>query len=153
MKTIFKLTLAAVLALTICACSDNEGSLDELESKTLTFDELFEKVSALKLDPKSEHVINIEYKWNKVTNLVSIVDINEEEPDFFVLEKSSLKSASQTAKYYVSCSNGGNSWTKDCDGKISCGGLIADCLDEGGCATICTYSMIYVPQISTFYLK
>ena len=41
--------------------------------------------------------------------------------------------------YQVDCDLPGddNDWSDTCDGKWSCGGLIYDCLEAGGCATIC----------------
>jgi hypothetical protein len=36
---------------------------------------------------------------------------------------------------------------------LSCGKLIAKCLDEGGCAKICQQTMAYAPQTKTFYLS
>ncbi|PIX07930.1 MAG: hypothetical protein COZ76_00840 [Flavobacteriales bacterium CG_4_8_14_3_um_filter_35_10] len=80
---------------------------------------------------------------------------------YFVKDGVSLLGISQVAnklnttsnkQYTVECSNGSNGWTKVCDGKLSCASLINDCLNQGGCATICNKQMTYVPQTSTFYL-
>ncbi|HYF69599.1 MAG TPA: hypothetical protein VD884_15745 [Ohtaekwangia sp.] len=45
--------------------------------------------------------------------------------------------AKEGTKYTVECTVGGKTTSKTCDGKFSCGSAIADCLDKGGCATIC----------------
>ena len=77
----------------------------------------------------------------------------EKEPDFFILEsEKSVIQRMAKVDYQVSCDNGDSSWDEGCEGKWSCGKLIAKCLDEGGCATICRARMAYVPQTKTFYL-
>lgn len=45
--------------------------------------------------------------------------------------------AREGTKYTVDCTVGGKTTSTTCDGKFSCGSAIADCLDKGGCASIC----------------
>ncbi len=40
--------------------------------------------------------------------------------------------------YTVECNNGETTiWTRECNGKFSCGNLIKNCLEQGGCAMVC----------------
>jgi hypothetical protein len=55
------------------------------------------------------------------------------------------------ATYTVDCDLGDNSWSKSCDGKWSCGKLIYDCLQAGGCATICEAPMTTVDNSIPFF--
>lgn len=45
----------------------------------------------------------------------------------------------RSGRYQVDCDLPGenNDWSESCGSKWSCGSLIADCLEAGGCATIC----------------
>ena len=112
------------------------------------------------IQTSKENSIYIKYKWDKNDNSISIISSEEKELSWGVaLEIASLENDSNFQKrsagdtYQVSCSNGGNSWDKECSGKWSCGGLIADCLDEGGCASICTLYMEYYEPELTFFLE
>jgi len=158
MKTLFKITFALLLSISLLSCSNEEGlgDLDNLEQKTLTFDELFDKISNTDIDMKSEKILYIDYVWNKTNNSVMVSKVRQQEPDFFILETTESQNILfKKDKYTVECDRGGDgsdNWSETCDGKFSCGGLIADCLDEGGCATMCTNRMAYAPQTKTFYL-
>jgi hypothetical protein len=41
---------------------------------------------------------------------------------------------------------------KTCNGKISCGKLLYECINGGGCGTICKKELAYAPKTRTFYL-
>ena len=158
MKNIFKLTL--ILSVFIFYSCEKEETLESLENQSMTFDEFFEKVSSMDIQTSKENSIYIKYKWVKNDNSISIISSEEKELSWGVaLEIASLENDSNFQKrsagdtYQVSCSNGGNSWDKECSGKWSCGGLIADCLDEGGCASICTLYMEYYEPELTFFLE
>lgn len=54
----------------------------------------------------------------------------------------------------VSCEKGGETiWTKGCSGQFSCGYALKDCLEQGGCGTICKKNMVYIPEKKLFYLS
>ncbi len=146
--------LGFILSLGMFYSCDNNDQLDVLKDQTMTFDDFFEKVSSMELETNNENVIRIEYEWNKNDNLIKIINFEEEEPSWaMALELSSKNNLKQKGGgYTVSCANGNSSWSKDCDGKWSCGSLIGDCLEEGGCATICEKEMYFAPEPKTFYL-
>lgn len=153
MKTLLKVTSALILTLSLFSCSTDNDSLDSLQGKSQTFEELFTKVSSMDIDVKDENVIYIDYTWTKSTDLVEVTHSIEKEPDFFIIGDNSSKLAGDA--YTVTCDNGGDgsdNWTKTCDGKFSCGGLIYDCLNGGGCGSICNNRMAYSPKTRTFYL-
>ncbi|MCS6973173.1 MAG: hypothetical protein N2044_02090 [Cyclobacteriaceae bacterium] len=134
------------------ACMEDTANLKSLQKQTMNLEDLFEKVSRTKV--QSGNVLYVEFTWNKIDN-TAIIDFSEErEPDFFVLE--TIKSAGANLRgpsYTVECSNGSKSWTKTCDSNLSCGKLIKECLDQGGCATICKKTLVYLgDEYDTFYV-
>lgn len=153
MNKILKITFVLFLSLTFFACSEDDN-LNSLENQSLQYETFFKKVSSMNLKISQENVIYIDYKWDANKKTIEYLNSEEKEPDFFILEsEKSLNTRRMAADYQVSCDNGADSWDKSCDGKWSCGRLIADCLDQGGCATICQQRMVYVPQTKTFYLS
>ena len=151
------LLIISTFFLLIFSCSQGENDLSSLENQSLELNKFFEKVSSMNLKTSQENVIYIDYKWNPNKKTIEYLKSEEKEPDFFILE--SPKNLAQrdafiaADDYQVNCDNGESSWSGDCDGKWSCGKLIAKCLDEGGCATICQQTMAYAPQTKTFYLS
>lgn len=138
------------------SCTKDDGSVainnpenTNNQEQLTTFNEMFETIANTELK-EDETVLYVSYNWNKNTNEVSITNIIEREPDFFVLATDNDFSK---VKYTVECENGDDSWTAECDGKFSCGYKIADCLADGGCATICPKELVYTPQTRTFILK
>jgi len=151
------LLIISTFFLLIFSCSQGENDLSSLENQSLELNKFFEKVSSMNLKTSQENVIYIDYKWNPNKKTIEYLKSEEKEPDFFILE--SPKNLAQrdafiaADDYQVNCDNGESSWSGDCDGKWSCGKLIAKCLDEGGCATIYQQTMAYAPQTKTFYLS
>ena len=144
-----------VSLLSFISCNDNESTLSSLENQTLSVETFFEKVSAMNLKTSKENIIYIDYEWDTKNKTIKYLGFEEKEPDFFILE-SDESVANRATAYEVSCDRGGDgtkNWHEDCDGKWSCGKLIAKCLDEGGCATICQQKMAYIPQTKTFYIN
>jgi hypothetical protein len=148
--------LVSVFLLSVLlSCTDEKNVADELQavSRQFTVEDLFEQVSKTKVE--SGKVLYVDFTWNKLDNSVAIQHIQQREPDFFVLETPKSSSLKLTAgpSYTVECSNGKNSWSKNCDSKLSCGTLIKECLDQGGCATICQKKIIYLgDEYNTFYV-
>lgn len=152
MKNLLKITTFISIALLTSYCSQKD-ELSSLENQTLNFEAFFEKVSSMNLEISEENVIYIDYKWDPTKKRIEYLNSEEKEPDFFILESPKvIAQRSIAADYQVDCDNGDDSWSKECNGKLSCGKLIAKCLDQGGCATICEQSMAYSPQTNTFYL-
>lgn len=156
MNYILKLTV--ILSVFIFTSCENKETFDNLENQSMTFEEFFEKISDMDLQTSEPNSIHIKYKWNKKDNLISIIDSEENELSWGAsLEIASLKNSnfhnrSTGDNYQVTCSNGNNSWKKDCDGKWSCGKAIANCLDEGGCAEICVLKLEYYAPEKIFFL-
>ena len=154
MKNILKILTVFLFTLLAFSCSQDEGKLSSLENQSLEFEAFFEKVSNMNLKTSQENVIYINYKWNPSKKTIEYLSSEEREPDFFILESErSVTKRIAAADYQVDCDNGDSSWSKECDGKWACGKLIAKCLDEGGCATICKQEMAFAPKTNTFYLN
>jgi len=143
----------ALVGIVMFGCQKSDGISSLKEMKNINVEDFFDEVSKMDLEISDENVIYIRYKFDKSNNTISIIEIKEAEPQFFILVFTKNQASSVAAtNYIVECSNGDNSWTRSCDGKWPCGNLIAECLVEGGGATICEANMIYVPQISTFFI-
>ena len=159
MKHLFKLPLI-LLVFIFSSCEKGE-TLESLENQSLTFDEFFEKVSSMDLQTSKENSIYIKYKWNKNNNTISIISYEEKEMSWgAALEIASLEKdsnlfarSSSREEYTVTCSNGDNSSYQKFSGKFSCGNVIAKCLEEGGCAEICSMEMEYYVPEKTFFLN
>ena len=146
-KLIYGGLFIALVGIVIVGCQKNDGISSLKEIKNVNVEDFFDKVSKLDLEISDENVIYIRYKFDKSNNTISIIEIKEAEPHFFI-----LVSTKSNNNYTVECSNGDITWTKTCNGKQSCGNLISECLAEAGCTTICEANMIYVPQAKTFFV-
>lgn len=151
-KYFFGLLLISLLFLTSCS-KDNESSIEELKNTELSADNFFETILSKELSNSGENVFYIKFDYNSKDKSIKINSIIEKEPTFFVLENNDSSLMSKDA-YKVTCTKGGKDvFTKSCDGKFSCGTLIYDCLNQGGCAEICANQAIYMPQNQTFYIS
>lgn len=148
-----KFLIAIFMILLILSCNKEEAALvDNLNNQTLRMEDMFQSITSKHVQPG--RVLYIEFTWNKAENTAVIDFIEEREPDFFVLEIPKPSGSRVTGpSYTVECSNGSKSWTKSCDSKLSCGTLIKECLDQGGCASICQKKMVYLgDEYNTFYV-
>ncbi len=120
------------------------------QTKSLSSDSFFELIIQESSKVNGENVLYVTTDYNSKERSYSNYKFEVKEPNFFVLES---KSSYSSKKYTVSCTKGGKTlWTKECDGKFSCGGLIYDCLEGGGCGTICSQRLVYVPQTKNLVL-
>ena len=164
MKEIMKFSLFVLffaLVLVSCSKDKNQEPLQDLQNKSLTYKEFFETVSEKSVDfVPNEKVLLISYKLNKedntITLLSSIIAESSWGVGFDVAGKYEEQQASRSDKetYTVSCTGAkGGDWTKGCDGDRSCGKLLYDCAEAGGCGTFCKTYMVYVPDVRAFYLS
>lgn len=109
----------------------------------------------------AEYGIFTEIVYDKSTGSVEIIKTAEKELGieylFFYMEADEDRKnlpVESRANYTVSCSGGSEGeWEEDCNGKISCGRLVARCLDEGGCATVCNALIITIPELQTHIVQ
>lgn len=148
--SIFTLFVLFTTMLTI-SCSDKNHELNNQNSEE-KINKLFDLVDS-KIETKSQVLrqLNGDKVIQKAITFLVIRDNNTgeislanfKEEDYFapiadVFENSTLSQTQYMDDYTVSCSGGsGGDWESSCGGKFSCGKLIAKCLDEGGCASIC----------------
>ena len=164
MKRIFKfsfLTVCLSIAFISCSKDKNQNSLQDLQNKSMTYKEFFETVSEQSVDfVPDEKVLLVSYKLNKddntITFLSSIIAESSWGVGFDVAGKYEEQQASRSDKetYTVSCTGAkGGDWTKGCNGDYSCGKLLYDCAEAGGCGTVCKTYMVYVPDVKAFYIS
>ena len=152
--------LCFVVALVSCSKDKNQDPLQDLQNKSMTYKEFFETVSEKSVDfVPNEKVLLVSYKLNKddntITFLSSIIAESSWGVGFDVAGRyEDLKVSRKKDKYTVACSGAkGGDWTKGCSGDYSCGRLIYECGEAGGCGTICKTHMVYVPDIKAFYIS
>ena len=163
MKKIFKLSFYMVcfgIAFISCSKDKNQDPLQDLQNKSMTYKEFFETVSEKSVDfVPNEKVLLVSYKLNKddntITFLSSIISESSWGVGFDVAGRyEDLKVSRKKDKYTVACSGAkGGDWTKGCNGDYSCGKLLYDCAEAGGCGTVCKTYMVYVPDVRAFYLS
>jgi len=165
MKRIYLFVVAMLILMTaIIACTKEgnpilnieEESPELMVGKVMSYEEFFEEISEMDIQVSEENLFYINYQWNAKEETFTLLGFEEKEPDFFVLDfrldLETKGNTEMTDPYQVVCDLGKDSWDEFCNGKISCGRLIAKYLDEGGCATMCNNSMAYDPETKTFYL-
>ncbi|GET45630.1 hypothetical protein [Capnocytophaga felis] len=163
MKLIFKKFFALSLLMGFVACSNqNEEYLEDLKKEEVALDVFFDKITNSYNKSDAEAVL-ISYEFNSKNKNVRLLSVEEAEPtwglSFEVAERLNARKVMRTLEdksdYEVSCDKGGKDgkgWTKKCSSKMSCGGLVYDCIHEdGGCATVCQANAVYVPEIRTFF--
>lgn len=153
------LTLGALLTMLI-SCNKNEEKLDNFKGKELSAEAFFKEVVKTNIELGEDEVILFSFGYNSENQTVIMDSHKVAEMSFAVAfdlaasEKENLTKKDDGKKviYKVKCENGKNSWEKTCDGKYSCGSSVIDCIDKGGCATLCKVNMVYVPSHKTFYI-
>ena len=157
MKTVtYCVSFLALVVVAIVGCQKGANNLVSLqEMKNTSMDDFLEAVTKMDLETDNkENGIYINYEWDKAENTISVLKVEEKELDFFpLISKTEITHRSSDRNFTVECINGDESWTKNCDGKGPCGGLVGECLDKGSCAAICEQQMIYLPLITTFLLR
>ena len=148
------------IAFISCSKDKNKNSLQDLQNKSMTYKEFFETVSEKSVDfVPNEKVLLVSYKLNKddntITFLSSIIAESSWGVGFDVAGRyEDQKVSRKKDKYTVACSGAkGGDWTKGCNGDYSCGQLLYDCAEAGGCGTVCKTYMVYVPDVRAFYLS
>ena len=152
MKNLLYGTLFLVLVgIIFVGCDKNDTTLE-----VTTFDDLFTKVSEQYSEPSYEdEAVYISFEYDGENENVNVLSIEAKELDFLILESEATYNAKKNGDAYtIDCDNGvNNSWSKTCDGKLSCGKLAVECLDAGGCVEICKQQIVYVPVNRTFYMN
>ncbi len=163
MKKMYFIFLFALVAF---SCNQDEGDLSMLKNQAIGYEDFFEKVASMNLKTDKENVIYIDYEWNASDKTITYIGSEEKEPSMDIGVALALLETERKSKnkmdtkgyhesgsdYQVSCDNGDGSWDSPCKGVRSCGKLIAKCLEEGGCATICRQQMVYAPEDKVFFL-
>ena len=147
------LGLVTIFSLLLFSCKKQQASIDALKGQAISADIFFEKVINENVPTSEEKFFYIDYEWNKQDKTITLLKATYKEPDFFLIEKKRSAREMADKKYTVTCTKGDKDiWTKECDSKSSCGSLVYECLNGGGCGTVCTQRMIFAPQNNSFIL-
>lgn len=148
-----KVVLGLSVGLMLFSCSKqeqvNQNPVDQLNQQILA---LTQKAQA-EVSPQKDEMLLIDASWDTRTGTLSIQSSQVAALNFFpLLSPKSNKSIEDGESYNVDCccdANGDLIWSVSCDGKFSCGSKIYDCLSAGGCAEICTATLIIIPPTAT----
>ena len=166
MKKIFKfsfLTVCLSIAFISCSKDKNQNPLQDLQNKSMTYEDFFKTVSEKEVSVPEDKVLFISYEYNKQDYTITLLSTTESNPSSEIAsivasERNKLNSAIAapllTSKYTIHCKGSSNGdWTKTCNSKLGCRNTIHECVDAGGCATMCKANMVYVPDIKAFYIS
>ncbi len=134
----------------LIGCQNDESQVEELnqidlkatqESKEVETINLLLENARINLEERSPNLsefefISFEVVKNLTTNEIYLDNFKVEE--FFPIG-SREDYQGMRGNYSISCDLGGppNDWTENCGSKWACGQLVLDCLEQGGCATVC----------------
>ena len=154
--------LCFIVALVSCSKDKNQEPLQDLQNKSMTYEDFFQTVTEKEVNLPEDKVLFISYEYNKQDYTITLLSTTESNPSSeiasnVVSERNKLKSAIApllSSKYTVHCKGSKNgNWTGTCDGKWDCRKTIHKCVDAGGCATMCKANMVYIPDIKAFYIS
>ena len=123
------------------SCAQKNSSLQKVYSA----EEFIETILVEAQRVTGENALYIESEFDVKSKTYSKVNFSVIEPNFFVIDE--FPKNVDVKKYIVTCTKGGKvTSTTECDGKFLCGSAVYDCLNGGGCGTICSAPLVYLPQ-------
>ena len=159
MKEIMKFSLFVLffaVVLVSCSKEKNQDPLQDLQNKSMTYEDFFKTVSEKEVSVPEDKVLFISYEFNAKDETITLLSSTEAFPSEKVVWDAIVKhyelEASREGRkydYIVTCDKG---WSKKCEA-YSCLGVVKSCLNQGGCATVCKANMVYVPDIKAFYVS
>ncbi len=117
-------------------------------------EELIKQMQKIKVT-NMDNALFCDVEYNKATGKITKYDIQEKDLDFIVIP-STLETGVQSRGdlYFIECSKpiykdskGNKTNETSCTKKLECGELVKDCLDAGGCATVCKSTIILIESI------
>ena len=166
MKEIMKFSLFVLffaVVLVSCSKEKNEEPLQDLQDKSMTYEDFFQTVTEKEVNLPENKVLFISYEYNKQDYTITLLSATESNPSSEIAsivasERNKFNSAIAapllTSKYTIHCKGSSNGdWTKTCNSKLGCRNTIHECVDAGGCATMCKANMVYIPDIKAFYIS
>ncbi|MEO9965722.1 MAG: hypothetical protein ABJF11_08040 [Reichenbachiella sp.] len=96
---------------------------------------IFEEVKNSARVQSEPLLLSFDLVFDTETNQMAILGFKEE--SYFPIDGREETARALGTVYTVDCTIGNKTTSIECDGKWNCGSAIADCLEQGGCATIC----------------
>lgn len=152
MKTRLFLVAGSLALLTSCSKDEQPEAMNG--NRYHNAESLFTKITEVSGDIDPEYMLKLNCEWNTQTGEVRVLSTSVEEIPFYL--PGSLFIQTGGGSYTVECCcnpQGHNLWVKSCDNKFSCGSIIADCPDAGGCAQICAATIYYTPEDGGIHIE
>ncbi|SFC87471.1 hypothetical protein [Algibacter pectinivorans] len=152
------------LVVGIISCS-NEDKTEETENlafvdKYSDLDQLIQNLNSTYSG--QEVLVSIKYEYNEnaeyeykilneekldiITSTLLLKEIGYKSTGLFKSKLGANNKRNAGDKYKLTCSSGGKTTTKTCSGVFSCKKFAGDCLDKGGCLTVCKIKeLVYIP--------
>ena len=147
-NVLFVLSLLGLLTIYSCEKRKHPTSL---EGQKINFEELLDHVNEnIDVDDNKELHIEFEFEKGKEEVFVSKVFQQDYPKNFFPVDWSDNV---RLSNYSISCDNGENSWDNDCSKPMACARLVKKCLEQGGCANICSARIVYYRPMRYFLIK
>lgn len=152
MKGLTNLLFLLGLGLAVYSCSNDSADIVE-DREFHNFGDLLITLTTdaeESVDVLSDEMMVYHIEWNKIKGVISVIGSEKSLIDFFPIAAG--KNINGGDSYNVDCcfdNNGDIIFSKTCSGKFSCGNLIAECLEDGGCAEICNATITIIPSTST----
>jgi len=139
MKKVLSFALMAVFMFISCSKTDEQDFSNENQSLEALLAEI------AKTADETGKAVSFDVKYIEgqfIKENVSVVDnVSMFVPDF----ADTFNGTSSTARIQIECSNGTTTYCGDSDGACV-GAAVKACLDGGGCATVCSTRMLYIPK-------
>lgn len=166
-----KLFLLLVLTFLVVSCTEksNDEVVASLQNKDVSSSSFFKKASSLTTNSKDK-VLLISYEYDAGEDKMKLLSVEEVDPSWGIafdvlgtIEEKNSKHDNKHLKrenfayakdeYSVKCVKNGHTTEVICSGKFTCGKAVYDCVQEGGCATVCKAYAVYAPEAKSFYVS
>lgn len=147
-----KVALSLGVGLLLFSCNKNEPTVQNPAEQLHQQIQILTSKAEAEISPEKDEMLVVDASWDARSGQLIIHSSKVAELNFFpLLSPKSNKAIEDGETYNVDCccdANGDLIWSASCDGKFSCGTKIYDCLSAGGCAEICSASLIIIPPTS-----
>ncbi len=145
------LKLALTLLLFLACISDEE--FNALQNQSMSFNDLFKKVSSMSFHNSDDNIIYVNYQYDFLNKKVIFLDLEEKEPDFFLLgNPTDIKNRILNNKYEVVYTHDKNKTLVRSSNKKDQEILISSFKKQIDNIAKNRFSIAYTPQSRSFYL-
>ncbi|CAM1367881.1 hypothetical protein [Tenacibaculum xiamenense] len=152
MKLFPKLLKLALTLLLFLACISDE-ELNAIQNQPMSFNDLFKKVSSMSFHDSDDTIIYVNYEYDNLNKKVIFLDLEEKEPDFFLLgNPAEVKSRILNNNYEIVYSHDKSESLIRSSNEKDQDQLISSFTEQIENIKKNRFSIAYTPQSRSFYL-